>query len=352
MVCNSPIRLRELAELSGRLATSLEAGVDIRQTLARESTAHLRTRLRDELAAVKQAVDRGNSLAEALDAQGEFFPPLFRQLVGVGEEAGRLPDVLRRLAEHYELRLKLRREFLAAIAWPAVQLALAVGVLGLAILVMGFLPPMPDTGKPFDIFGLGLYGVSGMFTFFAIVACLAAGAAALGIALQRGVAWTVGVQRALAAVPGLGRALRTLALARLTWALQLTLDAGMDVLRAVPLALRASAHGPYMEHSDAIVRALRSGQDMTSAMSATGAFPGDFLDALHVGEESGRLPEQLAVLSRQYQDQARHALSVITQLAAVGVWLIVAAAIVVFIFRGALTYINIINGAVRDTMRI
>jgi type IV pilus assembly protein PilC len=352
MVTTSAIRLRELADLSGRLAASLEAGVDIRHTLARESTAHVRLRLRAALAEVKQAVDRGSTLAEALDAQGSFFPPLFRQLVSVGEESGKLPDVLRRMAEHYELRLRLRREFFAAIAWPAVQLGLAVGVLGLAILVMGFLPPMPDTGKPFDIFGLGLYGVSGMITFFAIVAGMVVGGVLLALAVHRGLAWTAGVQRALDAVPGLGRALRTLALARLTWALQLTLDAGMDVLRAVPLALRASAHAPYMQHSEALVRALRNGQDLTGAMAATQAFPGDFLDALHVGEESGRLPEQLAVLSRQYQDQARHALSVITQLAAVGVWLMVAAAIVVFIFRGALSYINIINGAVRDTMRI
>lgn len=346
------ICLRELADLCGRLAASLEAGVDIRQTLARECTAHLRPRLQGELAAVKQAVDRGSSLAEALDARGDFFPSMFRQLVAVGEEAGRLPDVLRRLAEHCELRLRLRREFLAAIAWPAVQLGLAIGVLGLAILVMGFLPPMPDTGKPFDIFGLGLYGFSGMMTFFAIVAVLIAGVVAVGVAVQRGLAWTAGMQRVLAAVPGLGRALRTLALARLTWALQLTLDAGMDLLRAVPLALRASAHAPYIEQSEPMVRALRSGRDLTSAMADTQAFPGDFLDAVQVGEESGRLPEQLAVLSRQYQDQARHALSVITQLAAVACWLIVAGAIVVFIFRGALTYINMINSAVKDTMRI
>lgn len=352
MAILSSIRLGELAELSGRLAVSLEAGVDIRQILARESTAHLRPRLREELGAVKQAVDRGTSLAEALESRGDFFPPMFRQLVAVGEEAGRLSDVLRRMAEHYELRLRLRREFLAAIAWPAVQLGLAVGVLGLAILVMGFLPPMPDTGKPFDIFGLGLYGFSGMMTFFAIVAGLVAGAVALGIAIQRGLAWTAGVQRALAAVPGLGRALQTLALARLTWALQLTLDAGMDVLRAVPLALRASAHAPYIEQSETLVRALRGGRDLTGAMADTRAFPGDFLDAVQVGEESGRLPEQLEVLAREYQDQARHALNVITRLAAVAVWLIVAAAIIVFIFRGALTYINIINGAVRDAMRI
>jgi type IV pilus assembly protein PilC len=351
MFTNPSIRLRELAELSGRLAVSLEAGVDIRQTLARESTAQWRPRLREELHALKQAVDRGSSVTEALRSRGAFFPPLFLQLVAVGEETGKLPDVLHRVAEHCELRLRLRREFLTAIAWPAIQLGLAVGVLGLAILAMGFLPPMPDTGKPFDIFGLGLYGLSGMLTFFAIVGGIVAVLAVLGVAVQQGLAWTSGMQRALAAVPGLGSALRTLALARLTWALQLTLEAGMDVLRAVPLALRASAHAPYMEQSEEVVRALRQGADLTRAMTQTQAFPGDFIDALHVGEESGRLPEQLAVLSRQYQDRARQALSLITQLGAVGVWLLVAAVIVVFIFRGALAYINIIQGALQDTMR-
>jgi type IV pilus assembly protein PilC len=141
--------------------------------------------------------------------------------------------------------------------------------------------------------------------------------------------------------------MRTLALSRLAWTLHLTLDVGMDLRRAVPLALRSSRDAQLSAASEAIVYDVGRGRELTEAMADTGVFPRDFLDVIEVGERSGRLPEQLGVLSNQYQDHARRALATITVFAGFGVWLLVAALIILLIFRIFSFYLGTINDALQ-----
>ena len=71
-------------------------------------------------------VNQGGTLSAGLTATGDFFPPLFREMVLVGEQSGHLGEVLKQLANHYQNQLTLRRNFLASITWPAIELFLAV----------------------------------------------------------------------------------------------------------------------------------------------------------------------------------------------------------------------------------
>lgn len=326
------IKLGELSQLCRRLATSLEAGVDIRRVWSRESTGRGSPALRRQMEQVAEGINRGETLSDALLETRDYFPTLFRELADVGEHTGKLAEVLRRLAEHYEHQLRLRRIFMAAIAWPMLQLVAAVGVIGLLIFVMGFLPPMAD-GKPFDLLGLGLYGGRGVVIYFLFVAAVVAGLALVVRAVRRGLAWTRPVQLLLMRIPWLGGSLQTLAMSKLAWSMYLTLDAGMDLLRAIPLCLRSMGNAHYSQHTAEILQSIRAGNEVTEAFADTRVFPREFLDSLEVGERAGRLPETMEILSREYQDRAQRALVALTTLAGFGVWVLVAGIIIMVIFR-------------------
>lgn len=329
---SSRIKLGELAQLCRRLATSLEAGVDIRRVWARESTGRGSPGLRRHMEQVAEGINRGETLFDALRETGSYFPTLFHELVEVGEHTGKLAEVLRRLAENYEHQLRLRRIFMSAIAWPMLQLFAAVGVIGLLIFVMGFLPPMAD-GKPFDLLGLGLYGSRGAVIYFLYVAAVVAAVAVIVRAIRRGMAWTGPVQLLLIRIPWLGGSLQTLAMSKLAWTMYLTLEAGMDLLRAIPLCLRSMGNVYYSQHTSEILQAVRAGHEVTEAFADTRVFPREFLDSLEVGERSGRLPETMEILSREYQDRAQRALVALTALAGFAVWVLVAGIIIMVIFR-------------------
>ena len=80
-------------------------------------------------------------------------------------------------------------------------------------------------------------------------------------------------------------------------------------------------------------------------MGLTGAFPQQFIDALQVAEESGETVESMGRLSDRYREESQAALRVLTTIAGVAVWVIVATLIIVLIFRLAGFYLGTINDA-------
>jgi len=345
MFFESRARLKPLAALCRRMATSLDAGIDLRRVVKREAQAQAPAAQQRVMRAAFEAVKVGHSLGDAIEESGPFFPELFRELVNVGEETGQLAEVFRHLAEHYERQLALRREFLTAISWPLTQLAAAIGTIGLLIWILRWIA---DTrgGEAMDVLGWGLVGERGAAIYFGVVAAVACTAAVLFEASRRGAPWVAPLVRFAYWLPVIGGALTTLALARMAWSMSLTLDTGMPLNKALPLGFRASGDPFHLIHSRRVVARITNGSDIHEAMSDTGAFPNDFLDAVQVGEQSGRLPEQMTLLSRQYEQRAEAALAVLTKMAGFGVWMLVATFIVVLIFR----IFNAYLGAIYDNL--
>lgn len=344
MLFSARIGLRELAALCRRLSTGLEAGVDVRRVLAREKAGYVSPDLRRRLDDVVDEINRGGAVSDALRDTRNYFPRLFLELVEVGEHTGKLAEVLRRLADHYDHQIRLRQLFLAAIAWPMLQLAAAVLIVGVLIYVMGFLPTM-ENGEPFDILGLGLYGGRGLVLYLMMVGFVVGGLAVVVQAIRRGLVWTRPLQRLLIRLPGISQPMETLALAQFSWTMYVTLEAGMDLLKALPLCLRSTGNARYTDHSADVVQQLRAGEEVTHALADTRAFPRTFLDSVRVGEESGRLPETLALVSEQYQEQAKRAMTALTVIGGFLVWGLVAMLIIMVIFRIASFYLGTINSA-------
>lgn len=344
MFFSTRISIKELAGLCHRLATSIEAGIDIRAIWQREASGSARASLRSRFKSINQDVAAGRSLADAIGATGDFFPPLFHELVDVGEQSGRMADVFAQLHHHYLDQTKRRRIFLAAIAWPMLQLAIAIFLVGFLIWVLGVIGK--STGTTFDILGFGLVGTRGLAVYAAFISGVGIVGLLLGRAISRGLLWTQPIQRLALKIPVLGKALETLALARLAWALHLTMNTGMDVRRAVRLSLRTARNARYTDLLKPIDRWVSDGSSLHEAFANTGAFPHEFLDVLDVGEQSGKLVESMDHLASQYRDRAKTALATLTMLAGFAVWCMVAVLIIALIFRFfILFYLNPIYDA-------
>jgi type II secretory pathway component PulF len=318
-----------------------ESGIDIRRTWQREAES-AGGRLRAPFANVSAALARGDSLTSALRHSNRVFPRLFLEMVQAGEESGSLGRVFSRLERNYRRHAQARRVFLAAIAWPMLQLAFAVFVVGFLIWFMGVLARRND-GQPIDLLGFGLIGTRGLAIYINFLLVVGLCLAGLVMAMQRGLLWTRPLQRALIHVPYIGGCLQKLALARFAWALQLTLNVAMDMRRVVPLALRATQNDYYIRHTDQIVARVADGQTLTQAMAASGAFPGDFLDELAVGEESGRLVESMGRLADRYEQETEMAVKVLAVAIGFVVFAFVAALIIWLIFRLFAFYVGTIE---------
>ena len=338
------IGLGKLAQLLRRVGASLRAGLDPRSTCEKEaeygSAVH-----RSMMSRVSQVITDGGSLADGLTACGGYFPPLVCTLIEVGEKSGRLDEVLRGLAEHYEQLLSLRRTFLVGIAWPAIQLFAAIGVVGLLIWVLGIVRSM--AGTEVDPLGFGLVGTPGLLVYLGLVFTTLGGVAVLVMGLLRG-AFGPAPLRVAMRLPVLGNCLKTAALSRLAWTLGLTLDSGMTARRSMELALRSTENAYYTSQMKVVDDALLQGQEFHESLRVTGLFPDEFLQMLETAEVSGTHGESLQRLADEYRQRAQAAAKALTMAASFAVWVLVAIVLIALIVRLAMAafapYYELLDG--------
>ena len=339
------IRLKQLAHLCHRLATATGAGIKDFKIWQSEAERGGRTQQR-KVAQVVAALSAGNTLPQALAATGNYFPPLFRQMVEVGDVSGQLDRTYKRLSEHYDRTLAAKRAFLGKLAWPAFQLGIALFVVGILIWIMGMIPGNRN-GEAFDMLGFGLVGTPGLIKYCNALIVCAIVVLLLIEAIRRGAGWIKPLQRAVVMLPMVGHAFRTLAIARFTWAFQLVLGTSMDLRKALPLVLDATGNHYYSRFGPEVAMRIEQGQDIHSALASTGVFSKELLDSIHVGEESGRLAEIMQRLSKEYQERAGTAISILAQAAGYLIWLMVAGLIVLLIFQLFSSYVGMLNEAAK-----
>jgi len=323
------ISTRSLIQLCHRVGTAVKSGIDARRVWEMEERQAMGP-LKSALGLVRKQVAAGGTVAEGMHASDGYFPPMFVQMVAIGEQTGQLDQVLQRLGEHYEHMAAMQRSFWLGIAWPLFELIFAVLLIGALIFILGVISSVTG-GEAQDALGWGLVGTSGAIVWFIFCGFIAAGIALFAFAISRG--W-MGPQPVMLAMrmPVLGPCLQSLALSRLTWSLAVALDSGMDARRAVELSIRA-AQNPYYEQSlPLVVAGIRANQQFHESFAAGGVFPTDFIHQLEAAEEAGATNESLRRLAKEYDDRARTSMRILTGIATVLVTLLVVGLMIFAIF--------------------
>ncbi len=147
-------------------------------------------------------------------------------------------------------------------------------------------------------------------------------------------------------IPGVGRSIRTMALARMSWTLSLALEAGIDAGRAIRLSLQSTQLNYFTQHIPSALSVVERGGQFHEAVERTGAFPAEFVTALQNAELSGTESESLSRMSADYQRQAETATTTLTVIASMTIWALIGVMLVVVIFYLFFTlYLSHINEA-------
>ena len=314
-----------------RFGTGVRAGADLLRLFeseAKNGSPRQRSAIKGVMAEVKQ----GEPISEGMRKQGRFFPPLLVAMTRVGEATGKLERTFLSLAEHYEQQLKLRRAFFSSIAWPALQFFGGVVVISLLIWLMGMLTS--STGAPMaDILGFGLRGTSGVLWFWTYLAIFFGIVGMIVWAFFRNIGGLQNLIPLLYKIPVAGPAIQTITLSRFTWTLSLALDAGLDPIRSIALALDSTSSAYYRSGSKKAEQAIRDGATLADGLRATRVFPDDFLSFVEIAELSGTDAESIEGLAREYDQRAKMAMKTIAGLATGLIWMFVVGVLIFMIFR-------------------
>jgi type II secretory pathway component PulF len=333
---------RVLAELFGRLAIALGAGVDLRRAWAAEAM-RVPARWRPAMDVVARGLTGGDGLAASLRSAAGVFPPLVCSVVEVGERTGRDPEIFRDLAASLAESDRSTRQLRAALVKPVLQLLAAAAAVGVLIVVSGAIGDLD--GRPVDILGLGLRGMPGLVRYLTILALLLGGVVIAMPFVARSWRDRGSVRQLATWLPVIGPAL--VAGEAATWcrAAAMAGHAGLDAGRLVELAAGAA---PGLRISAAEIESrLRAGGTLDVALAASGRLPPRVIEAVGVGELTGTTPETLDRLAPQLDEEARAGLTAAVTLAGWGVWAAVALLIALIVVRFFSFYAGLIEAAGR-----
>ena len=294
--------IRQLATLSAVMPIS-----DAVSTLARHPGKEAD---RQVLQRTNRALQGGTSLANALPASA--FPPEVKATIAAGEASGRLPVLLNRLADTLEAQVALRSRLVAALAYPALLILVAVGVIVAMLLfvVPGIAEQLTGSGQPLPWLTRGVLAVSNVVQGWWLAMLLAALMAGGGLWLwlkrpgngARFDAW-------LLRLPGIGGWISALEAVRWARLLSTMLAAGLPLAEALSITAPTLGNQSWRDATNRIAAQVRAGSSLSATLPLLPNPPGLLLALAQSGEASGRLSPLLdsaaSSLDRQLSDRSR-----------------------------------------------
>jgi len=288
---------------------------------------------------IANGIAHGDSLKECFNQHPNIFPILMLSMIQVAEETGKLPEILQELARHYGEQATLQRKLISQITMPVLQFGMAIAVIAILILVLGFLPKTP--GQPsFDPLGWGLQGPMGSIIFLSLVFGIAIVAILLWKVILTTQTFKAKVAAIFVSIPLIGLYLRESALGKFSIGLGLTLDSPMSVKKALRISMEATANEAFIQSCLPVLAAVKKGQPIVQALATCSIFPEEYLAQIEVAEEAGSIPETCKRLALHHSEEAGRQLAFIFYLAGGFVWLGTAGFIIYLISKMFGSYVG------------
>jgi len=311
------ISAEDLAIATRQLAVLVHAGVPLVEALTALVEQVDKERMKRVLGDVKQRVNEGSSLADALAAHPRVFGDLYVNMIRAGEHSGALEIVLVRLADFTESQARLRSKILGTLAYPAAMMVIGTIVLGIlfTVVIPRVTKIFADTKASLPWMTRFLIAFTGFITaYWWLVILLAAGAIWGFLHWKRTKEGRARWHRFVLTVPIFGRLARIIAIGRFARTLSTLLKSGVPLLVAMDIVKNVVGNVRLAEVIDQARDAIREGESIAAPLKRSGEFPPLVHHMVAIGERSGALEEMLANVASAYEDQVDTTISALTSL--------------------------------------
>ena len=301
----------ELAWATRQLSSLLAARLPLEAALSAVIEQAEQAHVVQALTAVRTDVRAGQRLTVALAARPRDFPPIYRALVGAGEDSGDLGRVMERLADYIEERNALQAKVITAFIYPG---AISLVSVAIVIFLLSYVVPQVVTAfvqarQTLPLLTRVMLEASAFTRELGIWVGL--GVAALVVA------WRVALRRpelrlrwdaALLRVPMVGRFLIGVNSARFASTLAILIDAGVPLLRALDAARQTMSNASLARAADDVASRVREGAPLGAALKVQKVFPPILVHLVTSGEKTGALAPLLEraaeTISREIERRA------------------------------------------------
>jgi type IV pilus assembly protein PilC len=312
------VKADDLAIATRQLSTMVSSGMTILRALHVLETQSESKLLKETLALVRQDVEAGLLLSDALQRHPKVFNPLYVAMVRAGETGGLLEQSLLRTADQLEKDASLRRQVRSAMIYPVLIISFAVIVM---LALVAFLIPVFENvfkqfGGKLPALTQFMVGFSHLINNQAYILVLVVGGGLFAFIkwkrskIGRG-QWDAFKLR----IPlKIGDVVQKVCIARWSRTLASLTAAGVPIMQALDITGKTAGNAVLEDAMGSVVNSVKSGGTIAEPLTHAKVFPPMVASMVAVGEEVGALDEMLSKIADFYEDEVEAAVKALTSI--------------------------------------
>ena len=312
------IKTKDIVFFTRQLATMIEAGIPIAQSLRGISLGNDKASLKKLIGSIRTDIETGSPLSASLKKHPAHFNRLYTSLVAVGEESGTLDILMNKIAGYLEKIESIKSKIRSALFYPALVIIVMIVIVAILLIVV-----IPEFESLFDDFGAGLpsltrwvVDMSHGFQAYWLIILIATMvlATTLIFSYKRSPKMQYNLDRLILRIPIFGPIIRKAIMARVARTLATMFGAGIPLVDALDTVSTAAGNRVYAIGLLKIRHEVSTGRTLESAMAETGLFPGMVIQMVSTGEEAGELEKMLDKVADFFEEEVDNAVAVIASL--------------------------------------
>ncbi len=311
------VALADLVVFTRQLATMIDAGLAMVQSLHGLAEQTTNKVMRDVIKDVCTRVEGGDSFSEALQKHPNAFNRLYVAMVGAGERGGLLAEILARLAVYLENTARLRKKVKSAMMYPTV-----VTVVAILITIFLLVKVIPVFGDIYKDFGAELPGptkflinLSNTLKHYFLFFLLAGGGSVYGwfyfIKTKAGREFWDARRIKL---PIFGSIAHKICLARFTRTLASLIRSGVPILEVLQIVSQTVGNVVMEKAIQVAGGDIERGENISAALGKHPVFPNMIIRMITAGEQTGKIDSMLERISDYLDEEIETTLSGLTSL--------------------------------------
>lgn len=310
------VKSKDLAIFTRQFSVMIDAGLPLVQCLDILSQQQQNKHFQQVLAQVRQDVEEGSTLAAAMTRHPKVFDQLYSNMVDAGETGGILDLILQRLSTFIEKIVKLKRDVVSALIYPAAVILLAIAAITVIMIVvipqfqtifLGLLGP----GEPLPLPTRIVIGISNFLAGWGGL-CILVLIIASVVGLKFYYKTPKGRKRVdsiLLKVPIIGSIFLKIAIARFSRTLSTLLSSGVPILQSLDITARTAGNVVVEEAIMEIRNGVEQGKSFVEPLRAADLFPHMVAQMIGIGEQTGALDAMLGKIADFYEQEVDAAIA-------------------------------------------
>lgn len=311
------VKTSDIILFARQFSTMIDAGLPIIQCLDILYSQQENATFKKMLRSIKDDVESGSTLAEALKKFPNEFDDLFVNMIAAGEAGGILDTILRRLSAYMEKTARLKSKVKGAMTYPIVTLIIAGAVLAviLVFVIPVFEEMFADMGGQLPAFTRMVVTVSD-FTkknviYIVVGLILFIFAFKKFHSTEKGRAF---IDKNILRLPVFGDLIRKVAVSKFTRTMGTMLSSGVAILEALEIVAKTAGNKTIEKAVYTVRSDIAEGRTMADPLIESGVFPSMVCQMIAVGESTGALDAMLEKIAEFYDEEVDQAVENLTAL--------------------------------------